>query len=134
MKLAYTTLFVASIERSLAFYRAAFGLERRFVHESGQYAELDTGTTALAFAAHDLARTIVKIPYRAGARGEPPAGFELGLETGDVPRAYERAVAAGALPVSAPERMPWGQTVAYVRDPDGVLVVLVSEIDDQAGK
>jgi len=129
MKLAYTTLFVPSVDEALAFYEAAFGLRRRFVHESGQYAELDTGTTALAFAAHDLARTIVKTPYRASARGEAPAGFELGLQTDDVPRAYERAVAAGAAPVSPPERMPWGQTVAYVRDREGVLIVLLTEIE-----
>src|SRR5207237_1408225 len=48
MKLAYTTLFVPDIEQALAFYETAFGLRRRFVHESGQYAELETGTTALA--------------------------------------------------------------------------------------
>ena len=127
MKLAYATLFVTDIERSLSFYEAAFGLRRSFVHDSGQYAELETGTTALAFAAHDLARTIVRTPYRASARGEPPAGFELGLETDDVPAAYARALGAGAESVSPPEKMPWGQTIAYLRDPDGVLVVLVSE-------
>jgi hypothetical protein len=38
---------------SVEFFEKAFGLERRFVHESG-YGEMETGTTALAFATHDL--------------------------------------------------------------------------------
>jgi lactoylglutathione lyase len=38
----------------LAFFEKAFGLKRKFVHESGTYGELDTGETALAFAAHEL--------------------------------------------------------------------------------
>ncbi|WP_353954881.1 hypothetical protein [uncultured Methylobacterium sp.] len=35
---------------------------------------------------------------------------------------------AGALPVAAPMTKPWGQTVAYVRDGDGVLVELCSAV------
>ena len=38
--------------------------------------------------------------------------------------AVTRAVQAGATLVQAPEAMPWGQTVAYVADPDGFLVEL----------
>ena len=38
--------------------------------------------------------------------------------------AYARAVEAGAAPLAEPAVKPWGQTVAYVRDPDGVLVEL----------
>ncbi len=35
-----------------------------------------------------------------------------------------RALEAGFTPFVEPRVMPWGQTVAYVRDPDGVLVEL----------
>ena len=38
------------VAQAVAFYERAFGLTRRFVHESGTYAEMETGATALAFA------------------------------------------------------------------------------------
>src|SRR5689334_15693954 len=124
----YTTLFVPEVPAALAFYEEAFGLTRRFLHESGLYGELDTGATTLAFAAHDLARTVVGGPYTPSNPQSVPLGFEIALEPADVPAAYARAVAAGATPVSPPEAKPWGQMVAYVRDRAGVLVALVREL------
>ena len=44
MKLGYTILYVSDVEKTVAFYEAAFGLTRRFIHEGG-YAEMDTGET-----------------------------------------------------------------------------------------
>jgi len=58
----------------------------------------------------------------------PPCNVELCLVFDDVASAYERAVAAGASPLAAPEVKPWGQTVAYVRDAFGTLVELASPI------
>ena len=55
---------------------------------------------------------------------ERPLGMEVGFTTPDVGAAYERALAAGAVPLKAPTLKPWGQTVAYVRCPDGSLVEL----------
>ncbi len=54
MKFGYTIVYVPDVAASLAFFEKAFGLERRFLHESGTYGELATGETALAFAAHEL--------------------------------------------------------------------------------
>ena len=42
----------------------------------------------------------------------------------EVAAAYERALSAGAKAVTVPTTKPWGQTVAYVRCPDGLLVEL----------
>ena len=54
MQLGYTIAYVPDVAASLAFFERAFGLQRRFLHESGSYGELDTGSTTLAFAAHEL--------------------------------------------------------------------------------
>jgi uncharacterized glyoxalase superfamily protein PhnB len=59
---------------------------------------------------------------------EDAAAVEVALVTPDVQAAYERAVKAGALPARPPKQKPWGQTVAYVRDRDGVLVELCTPI------
>ncbi|BCM86520.1 VOC family protein [Methylobacterium indicum] len=97
MRLGYVILSVPDMAARLAFYGWAFGLAPRFVHDSGQAAELETGGTALAFAEETF-----------------------------VAAAFAWAVAAGALPVAAPVTKPsvtkpWGQTVASVRNGDGVL-------------
>ena len=48
MKLGYTIAYVSDVAESIAFYERAFGLKRRFIHESGQYGELETGETEVA--------------------------------------------------------------------------------------
>lgn len=54
MKLGYTIIYVASVPDTLNFYKTAFGFETRFLHESNQYGELQTGETTLAFATHEM--------------------------------------------------------------------------------
>jgi uncharacterized glyoxalase superfamily protein PhnB len=129
MRYGYTIVYVADVAATLAFYEQAFGLARRFLHESGQYGELDTGTTVLAFSRHDLAGTLFPGGYTAVQPDQPPTGVELGLVTEDVATAYERAVEAGALPLLPPAQKPWGQVVGYVRDLNGVLIELCSPMD-----
>ena len=60
----------------------------------------------------------------AAVPGKAPLGVEIALTTPDVPALFTRAVNAGAAAVSEPATKPWGQTVAYVRDPSGFLVEL----------
>lgn len=126
MKLGYTILYVKDVPRSVAFYEDAFGLDRRFVHEAGMYAEMDTGATTLAFAAYGLAKSNLPCGFEENCLGKPPAGFEIAFVTDDVPAAYQRALAAGATAVAAPATKPWGQIVAFVRDKDGITVELCS--------
>ena len=124
MKFAYTIAYVADVAASLAFYEAAFGLTTRFLHESGSYGELETGATALAFVDHATALDSVGAAYVAAGSSAAPLGIEIGLVCDDVAAAFERAVKAGATALNAPKTKPWGQTVAYLRCPDGTLVEL----------
>jgi lactoylglutathione lyase len=128
MKFGYTIVYVADVPASLAFFERAFGLARRFLHESGSYGELDTGSTTLSFAVHATARENLGRDYVAADRSALPLGIEIGLLTDDVGTACDRAVVAGATLLKAPAVKPWGQTVAYVRCPDGTLVELCTPI------
>jgi lactoylglutathione lyase len=121
MRFGFTILYVGDVAASVDFYERAFGLERRLVHHSGEYAELETGATALAFASRELAGQ--NVPGLEAGSGN---AFEVCLVTDDVNSGFARAVEAGAAAVSEPSTKPWGQDVAYVRDPDGVLVELAS--------
>ena len=105
MKLGYTIIYVPDVAASLAFCEQAFGLTRRFLHESGTYGELDTGETTLSFAAHELGDANFPGGHVAAHTSTQPLGFEIGLVTSDVAGAV--SVAAGAPPselrsVSAP--------------------------------
>lgn len=128
MKLGYAILYVSDVPRSVAFYEDAFGLERKFVHEAGMYAEMDTGGTTLSFAANGLAKSNLPCGFRENRLSEAPGGFEIALVTDDVSGAYERALAAGATAVSPPAAKPWGQVCAFVRDKDGIVVELCTPV------
>ncbi|WP_067066304.1 VOC family protein [Roseateles chitosanitabidus] len=127
MRFAYTIVYVADVPASLDFFERAFGLQRRFLHESGAYGELETGSTTLSFARHDIARGNLGQDYRRAEDGSP-LGMEIGLSTQDVPTAYAKALAAGAQGLTPPTTKPWGQVVAYVRCPDGTLVEICTPI------
>jgi catechol 2,3-dioxygenase-like lactoylglutathione lyase family enzyme len=127
MKLGYVILYVPDVATTVAFYERAFGLVRRFIHESGQYAEMETGATALAFASEDMASTTCH-GFRRNRLEDPAAGAEVALVTNDVAKSFTRAVDAGALPVAQPIEKPWGQVISYVRDGNGFLVEICSEV------
>ncbi len=128
MRFGYAIAYVRDVEGSVAFYERAFGLKRRFVDEGGQYAEMETGETTLAFASNQLGRSNLPGGFRENDPAQPPAGVEIALLTDDVHAAFSSALAAGSTEVAGPKTKPWGQTVAYVRDPDGVLVEIGDEV------
>ena len=55
---------------------------------------------------------------------EQPANVELAFTTDDVDDAVTTAIAAGCTPLAPAVVKPHGQTVAWVRDPWGTLIVL----------
>jgi uncharacterized glyoxalase superfamily protein PhnB len=128
--LGYVILFVKDVSASLAFYEQAFGLSRRFFNDDQgkAYGELETGAACLAFASLELAKAQLKQEVVVASLDNPPLGVEVALVTPDVPHLYSRALTAGASSISEPATMPWGQTVAYVRDIDGHLVELCTPV------
>jgi lactoylglutathione lyase len=127
MKFRYTLLYVQDVAASLRFYERAFGLRTRFLAEGGQYGELEVeGPVSLGFVGNRQAADNLPDGFVANNPKSRPGGFEVGLVTDDVEAAFTKAVQAGAQPAASPTAKPWGQIIAYVRDPDGVLVELCS--------
>lgn len=127
MRLGYVLIYVPDVAASVAFYEKAFGLSRRFVDDSGQYGEMETGGTALGFVAESLAQANAMAAQR-NRREAAPAGAEIGFLTEDVAASYEHALSVGAVAVTPPKVKPWGQTVAYVRDLNGFLVEICTAV------
>jgi predicted enzyme related to lactoylglutathione lyase len=127
MRFGYTIIYVSDVQASMRFFEAAFGLAQRFYHESG-YGEMETGQTALAFASHTLGQNNLPDGYIPADQSPQPLGMEIALVTEDVHAAHAKAVNAGARALKEPMEKPWGQTVSYLRCPDGTLVELCSPI------
>ncbi|MBI4892700.1 MAG: VOC family protein [Acidobacteria bacterium] len=103
------------------FYQRAFGLKLRFLDETLGFAELETGGSTVAIAAHSLGEMLMPNRYSRPADGRP-AGIEIAFLTRDDPTSFAKPIAEGATPIAPPRRMPWGLEVAYVRAPEGTLI------------
>lgn len=128
MKFGYLIIYVPDVPTSLQFFETAFGITTRFLHESNTYGELETGETALAFAADELAAMNFSTGHISAHTSVKPLGMEVGLVTDDVAAAHAKALNAGATEIAAPLVKPWGQTISYVRCPDGTLVELCTPV------
>ncbi|MDQ6984521.1 MAG: VOC family protein [Ghiorsea sp.] len=127
MKLSYVILYVQDIEKSVQFYQKAFGIKHKFTHEGGDYAEMETGDTTLAFCVHDLAENLIGKNY-AKATSDVLLGSQITFEPNDVKKAYQKAIETGAMLVSQPEVKPWNFEVAIVKDLDGHIVELAKNL------
>ncbi|MBL4603453.1 MAG: VOC family protein [Emcibacteraceae bacterium] len=128
MKFKYTILYVRNVEETVAFFENAFGLNRLMIHESGDYGELDTGSTKLCFSSLDLMKGFGK----SVSLPDPSLpNFEIAFETDNVREALAKSLDAGAELIQDVEQMPWGQTISYVRDINGFLIEICSPVSDQ---
>lgn len=127
MKFGYVIVYVPDVSATVSFYEQAFGLTHRFLHSSGQYAEMETGTTVLAFASEAMADGN-GLTIRSNRLESDAAAVEVAFVTELIQEAFDRAVKSGATAVKSPEKKPFGQTVGYVRDLNGVLVELCTPI------
>jgi len=127
MKFGYTVVHVSDVTATVAFYETVFGLTRGMV--TPYYAEMATGETTLVFSSADLEKGEVPadfIGYQENTAALPAAGIHLSFLTPDVETAYRQAITQGASPLKAPQLKPWGQTIAFLRDLNGVVVTLAT--------
>lgn len=122
IKFTYTIFYVKDVPATISFYEQAFGFKRKFIAPGNEYGELDTGSTTLSFATIALAKTNLSGSFLESDPNKSPFGMEIGITTDDVEALFKKAVNAGATPSEKAKTKPWGQTVAYVRDPNGFLI------------
>ena len=123
-QLGFVILYTRDVANKMAFYERAFGMQKKFLADQGVYGEMD-GEVPLQFVQEDFAGGYVSdfVPNRAE---RPPAATEIGFLCEDAPAAYQRAIDAGCTSISPPAKRPWGPTIAFVRDDEGVLIELCS--------
>lgn len=129
LKFAWTIVYVKDVVATISFYERAFGFKKKFIAPGDEFGEVDTGNTVLGFSTIELLNKHLPGGFRAADPSEKPLGIELAFTTTEVDKHYKQALDAGATSVTPPESKPWGQTVAYVRDINGVLIEICSPIE-----
>jgi lactoylglutathione lyase len=126
----YTILWVKDVDKAAAFYEKAFrfAVKRRQDMGAFKWLEMSTGATTLAFAGDAEIKGMFPAGYAGHDLANPPVAAQVSFITPDVQRAFDQAVAAGAMAIRPPAKMPWGQTWAQLRDPNGVLVSIASTL------
>ncbi|MCD0472162.1 VOC family protein [Flavobacterium sp. JAS] len=128
VKFGYTILYVEDVEKSIVFYENAFGFSRKFIAPGNDYGELSTGETTISFASKTLAKQNLKEGFLESKIEEKPFAIEIGFITDNVEELVKKAISFGAILVTEPKQKPWGQIVAYVRDLDGFLIEICTEV------
>jgi lactoylglutathione lyase len=124
-RVGYVILFVADLERSVAFYRDVIGLPFKLQGEG--YVEFATEGTR--FGLYDRNR----LDELTGQGAELPRspGGEVVLLVEDVDAEAERLRGAGATILKGPVDRAWGHRTLHLEDPDGFVVELAEEIPRQ---
>ena len=124
-RVGYVILFVADLERSVAFYRDVIGLP--FKLRGDGYAEF--ATQGSRFGLYDRGRLAELTGQGAEAPDQP--GGEVVFLVEDVDAEARRLEAAGVTILKGPVDRPWGHRTVHVEDPDGFVVELAVEIPRQ---
>lgn len=124
----YTILYVDNVAETLGFYTKAFGLKQKLLTPEGDYGELETGNTTLAFASFGVAEyNGITVTNTSPEEGAP--AFEITFVSDSIEKDFEQAIQSGAILIKAPEQKPWGQIVGYIKDINGFLVEICTRIE-----
>jgi lactoylglutathione lyase len=125
----YTIAYVKDVTATIEFYEKAFGFERIFVTPENDYGELNTGNTTLSFASFELGNSNFKNGFTQSSLSDKPFGVEFAFVTDDIEFAFVTAIEYGAIVLEEITTKPWGQKVAYLRDPNGILLEICTPVN-----
>lgn len=120
LRFATAVVYTDDVAEAVAFYERATGLAPSYYDRELGFALLGP-EQAVAVASHAAGALMLEAGYAAAQHGRV-RGTELAFWADDVAAAFDAAVGAGAVALTPPRVMPWGQTVAYVEAPEGTIV------------
>lgn len=119
-RIDYVIFYVASLERSVAFYRDVIGFDVRI--EGDGYVEFAAENTK--FSLFERA----KLPELIGRPGGTAPCGEIGFIVDDVDAEAERLKQAGAEILTGPIDRPWRERTLHIADPDGNVVEFAQKL------
>ncbi|CAH2464084.1 MULTISPECIES: VOC family protein [Bacillus] len=125
LKMKYIILYVEKFEQCLQFYKEILKLPIRAEH--GTYIEFETGATILAMNTREDVKELTGLPLTEGVLQS--SHFEIGFVVDDVKETIEKLKEQGVKVLVEPIVKPWGQTIAYIADPDGNYIEICSSLE-----
>ena len=126
LQFAMVVVYADDVAATVAFYERVTGLTTSYYDEELGFAVLGVDQ-AVAIASHAAGALMLEAGYER-ARGARVRGTEIALWAEDVAVAFDTAVRAGAVALTPPRVMPWGQTVAYVEAPEGTILGFITRV------
>lgn len=117
----YVIFFVTDLEASAKFYEEVIGLEIK--HKAEDYAQFESGKIKFGLYTRRALNELIGIELISPA--EMKASSEIGFIVDDIDSVYRELVGKGAAAIANPTERHWGQTTAYISDPDGNLIELI---------
>ncbi len=125
LKMKYIILYVEKFEECLRFYKDTLQLPIKAEH--GTYIEFNTGSTILAMNTREDVKELTGLPLTEGELQS--SHFELGFVVENVQETIEQFREQGIKVLVEPIVKPWGQTIAYIADPDGNYIEICSSLE-----
>lgn len=125
IKMKYVILYVNDFDKTMNFYHKILGLPIKMQH--GSYVEFDTGAITLSINTRQDVTEITGLSVSNEVSSSQT--FEVGFVVEDVATTIEELRSKGVPIIKEPVTKPWGQTVAYVADPDGHFIEICTSID-----
>ena len=120
----YVILYVNDFEKTMDFYNGILGLPIKMQQDT--YVEFDTGITLSINTRKDVKElTGLNVPESSTSTQT----FEVGFVVEDVGATIETLRQRGVTILKEPVTKPWGQTVAYVADPDGHYIEICASVE-----
>ena len=124
-RIGLITIVTGNLGVMKAFYRDVLGFE--CIEELDEYVEFRSRGVRFALTTDNVMYRATKHPtYLDEKRGQR---LELAFPLPDpeaVGLAYDEIIEKGAVPIAAPEMMPWDRMTAFFADPDGNIHELYS--------
>jgi PhnB protein len=134
---ATATLIVSPCAEALEFYQKAFGAKLRGKMEAPggviMHSEFKIGDS-IVMCSDEMPPMPGQLPNRKSPKNAGATTGGVMLYVKDVDAVFNRAVAAGAKPVTPPEDMFWGDRFAQVEDPYGHVWAVGTHIKDVSFK
>lgn len=120
---AFPVLYARDVERLADFYTVfGFEVQSRIPGEDGSigFVALRRDSTELGITTEASPRILAGVEPGAGPR------HEMFIYVSDLDATVATAISAGGSILRDPAEMPWGERLAYLRDPEGNLVTLAA--------
>lgn len=129
----FAILYARDFPRVVRFYRDLIGMRETFrfpMEGEPSFVTVAWGAGSLGLGTYDATPGLEARDLRPPKEGR---GFELCIAVPDVDVLLDRLKADGVEALIEPMDQPWGERLAYVKDPEGNTIMLTCEIQRSAG-